>query len=58
MPVGLSSEELSQMTGTTVFTASRLLSQWTELGIIRTERRSVLIENLSDLIDLAEGKDS
>ena len=53
--VGLSCEELSQMTGTTVFTVSRLLSQWNELGIIRTERRSVLVENLTDLIELAEG---
>ena len=56
--IGLSCEELAQMTGTTVFTVSRLLTQWTECGIIHTERRSVLIENLSELSDLAEGKDS
>jgi CRP-like cAMP-binding protein len=56
--IGLSCEELAQMTGTTVFTVSRLLSQWTERGIIRAERRSVIIESLSDLADLAEAKDS
>jgi CRP-like cAMP-binding protein len=56
--IGLSCEELAHMTGTTVFTVSRLLSQWTECGIIRTERRSILIENLSDLTDLADAKDS
>jgi CRP-like cAMP-binding protein len=56
--IGLSCEELAHMTGTTVFTVSRLLSQWTECGIIRTERRSVLIESFSALTDLAEAKDS
>jgi CRP-like cAMP-binding protein len=55
--VELSCEELSQMTGTTVFTVSRLLTQWAELGIIRAERRSIVVENLPDLINLAHGKD-
>jgi CRP-like cAMP-binding protein len=56
--IGLLCEELAQMTGTTVFTVSRLFTQWTESGIIRTERRAVLIENLFELAELAEGKDS
>jgi CRP-like cAMP-binding protein len=55
--VELSCEELSQMTGTTVFTVSRLLTQWNELGIIRAERRAIFVENLPDLINLAHGKD-
>jgi hypothetical protein len=37
---------------------SRLLSQWTECGIICTQRKSILIEGLSDLSDLALGEDS
>jgi CRP-like cAMP-binding protein len=56
--IGLSWEELAQMTGTTVFTVSRLLSQWTECGIICTERKSIVVERLSDLSDLALGNDA
>ncbi len=52
--IGLSREELAQMTGSSLFTVSRLLSEWAELGIVYVDRRAVVIEQLPHLIALAE----
>ena len=41
--IGLSREELAQMTGTTLFTVSRLLSAWEALGMVKPGRESVSI---------------
>lgn len=41
--ISLSREELAQMTGTTLFTISRILSKWAERGFITPRRESVLI---------------
>jgi CRP-like cAMP-binding protein len=41
--VSLSREELAQMTGTTLFTISRILSKWAQKGFITPQRESVLI---------------
>jgi len=41
--ISLSREELAQMTGTTLFTISRILSRWAEKGAILPRREAVLI---------------
>lgn len=41
--ISLSREELAQMTGTTLFTVSRLLSRWEDAGILRLSRESVTV---------------
>ena len=41
--LGLSREELAQMTGTTLFTVSRLFSVWAELGMVSLRREAVTI---------------
>ncbi len=41
--VFLSREELAQMTGTTLFTVSRLLSEWEAQGLVRPRREAVTI---------------
>lgn len=51
--VGLSREELAQMTGTTLFTVSRLLCEWAEQGIVQVDRKAVVVEQLPRLIQLA-----
>lgn len=43
--VSLSREELAQMTGTTLFTISRLLSKWGEEGFVTPRREAVLIND-------------
>lgn len=41
--VSLSREELAQMTGTTLFTISRILSKWSESGLVQPRRESVVV---------------
>lgn len=41
--IPLSREELAQMTGTTLFTVSRLLSKWGDEGIVIPRREAVII---------------
>ncbi len=43
--VSLSREELAQMTGTTLFTISRILSQWTREEFVESRRESVLLRD-------------
>lgn len=43
--IGLSRDELARMTGTTLFTVSRLLSRWEACGILKPSRESVTITN-------------
>jgi CRP-like cAMP-binding protein len=52
--IDLSCEELAQMTGTTLFTVSRLLCEWAEQGIIQPERKMVVVESFPALLQVAE----
>ena len=47
-------EELGQMAGTTLFTVSRLLSKWTEMGLLYTENRGIVIEDIDWLLAIAD----
>ena len=47
--VSLSREELAQLTGTTLFTISRILSKWSELGVVTPRREAVLVRDLERL---------
>jgi len=53
--LGLSREELAQMSGTTLFTVSRLLSAWGRCGTVRSRRETVTIRNLPSLRAISEG---
>jgi CRP-like cAMP-binding protein len=52
--IGLSREELAQLTGTTLFTVSRLLSQWEKLGIVSSRREAVIVCDIQALTALSE----
>jgi CRP-like cAMP-binding protein len=54
--INLSREELAQLIGTTLFTVSRLLSDWDERGIVNTGRESVSVNDLQALQQLAESE--
>jgi len=43
--INLSREELAQMTGTTLFTVSRLLSKWEQKGIVSLRRLAVVVRD-------------
>jgi len=53
--VSVSRAALAQLTGTTLFTVSRLLCQWKQLGIVLPRREAVLVRNVAALKQLAEG---
>lgn len=50
----LSRQDLGEMTGTTLFTISRLLSGWDERGFIKAERQRVTILQPERLLAIAE----
>lgn len=52
--VGLSREELAQMTGTTLFTVSRLFSAWETRGFLKPRREAVTISDVQALRAIAE----
>jgi len=51
---GVSREELAQMTGTSLFTISRLLREWAERQIVYVDRSGVAIENFATLVRISE----
>ncbi len=56
--VQLSRETLAQLTGTTLFTVSRLVSRWSEQGLVEARRESIIVRDPIHLLtccrDLAE----
>ena len=52
--VSLTREELAQMTGTTLFTVSRLLSTWEERGMVKPRREGVTVCDVKSLRAAAE----
>ena len=50
----LSRQDLAEMTGTTLYTVSRTLSRWQQLGIIEAERERVLVRSPHGLVTIAE----
>jgi len=52
--VGLTREDLAGMTGTTLFTVSRLLSAWEAQGVVRPRREAVAVCNVGSLQALSQ----
>ena len=52
--IALSQRDLAQLTGTTLFTVSRLLSQWQAQGIVIPRRQGLLIVNAPALEHLSQ----
>ena len=47
-------QNISEMTGTTLHTVSRLLSAWEKQGIVESERRRIVVRDAHRLVLLAE----
>lgn len=56
LEINLSREELAQMTGTTLFTVSRLLSEWKERGVLIAGRECVSVHNIQSLREFAQNE--
>jgi CRP-like cAMP-binding protein len=50
----LSRQDLAEMTGTTLFTVSRILSRWEQQGLIESGRERVLVRAPHSLVAIAE----
>jgi CRP-like cAMP-binding protein len=52
--LALSRQDLAEMTGTTLYTVSRILSQWEDKGLILSGRERVVIKYPHGLVAIAE----
>jgi len=52
--INITREELAQMIGTSLFTVSRLLSEWARQGIVTTRREGFSVNNLKALAKLID----
>ncbi len=53
--LSFSRQDVAEMTGSTLYTISRLLSEWERQGIIKTGREKIQIIKPHDLVRIAEG---
>ncbi|MBK9208116.1 MAG: Crp/Fnr family transcriptional regulator [Anaerolineales bacterium] len=53
--LSFSRQDVAEMTGTTLYTVSRLLSDWERKGFIKTGREKIKILKPHDLVRIAEG---
>jgi CRP-like cAMP-binding protein len=56
LEISLTREELAQMTGTTLFTISRILSGWAEKGFVQPRRQGVVINDPAKLESLGDAE--
>lgn len=54
LDLALSRQDLAEMTGTTLYTVSRTLSQWEAQGLVKAEREKILILYPHGLVAIAE----
>jgi CRP-like cAMP-binding protein len=55
IPLGLSRQELADMTGTTIETCIRIMSRWNKDDVVRTEKDGFVVLDRSELERLAAG---
>jgi CRP-like cAMP-binding protein len=53
--LGLTRQDLAEMVGTTLYTASRIVSQWEEQQLVVAGHEKVIIRNPHGLIKIIEG---
>jgi CRP/FNR family transcriptional regulator, nitrogen oxide reductase regulator len=55
--LSFSRQDVAEMTGTTLYTVSRLLSEWERKGVIKTGRERIKIIKPHDLVSIADSLD-
>jgi CRP-like cAMP-binding protein len=53
--LSFSRQDVAEMTGTTLYTVSRLLSEWERKGVLETGREKIKIIKPHDLVRIADG---
>lgn len=54
LDIPLTRQDLAEMTGTTLYTVSRILSQWEKNGLVRSKREQVVILTPHSLVTIAD----
>jgi CRP-like cAMP-binding protein len=54
LDVPLTRQELAEMTGSSLFTVSRVLNRWQDAGVIELRRRRILVLHPHGLVGIAE----
>lgn len=52
--LALTQRDLAQLTGTTLFTVNRVLSQWEQVGIVRTQRNAIVMCDVPALVKMSQ----
>lgn len=52
--ISISRQDLAQMSGTTIFTASRIISKWEQQGLIDVGRERLIIHKPHSLVSIAD----
>jgi CRP-like cAMP-binding protein len=52
--LALSRQDIAEMSGTTLYTVSRTLSRWEQIGIVESGRERVLIRSPHGLVAIAQ----
>jgi CRP-like cAMP-binding protein len=47
-------QDIAEASGTTLHSVSRVLSAWEQLGLVRVERRKIVVRDVRGLSELAE----
>lgn len=53
--LSFSRQDVAEMTGTTLYTVSRLLSEWERKGVVKTGRERIKILNPHELVRISDG---
>lgn len=53
--LSFSRQDVAEMTGTTLYTVSRLFSEWERKGILKTGREKIVVLKPHDLVRIADG---
>lgn len=56
--IPITRQDIAEMTGTTLHTVSRILSEWEVKGLVKSARRKVIVVEPHQLFLVAEGRDN
>ncbi|MBX6329636.1 MAG: Crp/Fnr family transcriptional regulator [Pseudolabrys sp.] len=54
----ISRQDVAEMTGTTLYTVSRILSAWEQQGVVASGRQRITLRKPHKLLTIAEGRDA
>ncbi|MCZ2128259.1 MAG: Crp/Fnr family transcriptional regulator [Anaerolineales bacterium] len=54
--LAFSRQDVAEMSGTTLYTVSRLLSEWERRGVIKAGREKIIVVKPHELVRIADGK--